>query len=222
MSVILSKASRLAKDLFGLELPLTEDILKTAFRRAAKKCHSDTGGKDEDFIQLKNAYDFLTSDKAIAAGVFSNGFAAKVTETTEGIPLSELGLGLGPTTNGRDCEKCDHKGYVQRFGFAWQICKHCDDSGTVPQQEWCMACESSGKFKQRSGRIVDCYKCKGTGIFTHPYRRMFCPRCRGTKKVQETDKQKTYYERCSKCNGTGEIEIFNPVIPKGRLAGLSH
>lgn len=41
----------------GLELPVTKDDIKTAYRRMARQYHPDAGGDAEDFIELQMAYE---------------------------------------------------------------------------------------------------------------------------------------------------------------------
>lgn len=55
-------AERYAREYFDLSLPLKADELKSAFRAAAKRLHTDTSGDERTknkFIEMKSAYDFL-------------------------------------------------------------------------------------------------------------------------------------------------------------------
>lgn len=79
----------------------------------------------------------------------------------------------------------------------------------------------------------DCPECKHAGYRQYtesenrpcPARRRYrfggfagagwiCP-CHGTGLIEGP--RRTIYHRCVKCNGTGEVEMFNPVIIKGSL-----
>jgi len=76
----------------------------------------------------------------------------------------------------------------------------------------CKYCKGSGKFIQRSGRTVDCYACKGTGI----WKTITCKTCKGWGFIfTEIEDVVT----CSTCNGLGKVKIdlFNPVIRKGSI-----
>jgi DnaJ-class molecular chaperone len=138
--------------------------------------------------------------------------------TTDGSSIFDLGLGLGVTKNGRDCPRCEHRGYTISHTFGYKPCTTCDKDGMsfLETKSRCRYCKGTGKFKQKhSGRIVDCLSCKGTGIFTHRAP-MICLACYGRKRVYgQTESQ--VYEKCYECRGTGEIEIDNPVLRKGLL-----
>ena len=45
--------------LFRLELGASEKEVKTAFRRMALKHHPDKGGKQESFVKIRHAYEYL-------------------------------------------------------------------------------------------------------------------------------------------------------------------
>jgi hypothetical protein len=44
---------------FSYKYPITKNELKNRFRSKIKQVHPDHGGKPEDFIRVKNAYDLL-------------------------------------------------------------------------------------------------------------------------------------------------------------------
>ncbi|KKU47252.1 hypothetical protein A3E96_00845 [Candidatus Uhrbacteria bacterium RIFCSPHIGHO2_12_FULL_46_13] len=217
----LEKATALAQQFFSLGLPCSLQDLKTAFRKKAKQLHTDTSGGDTKaaFVTMKEAYDFLVSLKETMSGVFAeNGSGTKKFATTvEGLPLTELGLGLGPTTNGRDCPDCGRAGYTKDFGNAFTVCEKCDKRGTIPRAYACRYCEGTGRFVQaRSRREVSCRACGGSGRFKDPRQRQLCPHCLGTKTIWGKP-DTVFYRKCWKCHGTGEIQVFNPVIIKGSL-----
>jgi len=209
---------------FYLALPVSIEDLKRAFRNRSKELHPDAGGDHEEFICMKQVYDLVMSMSGVPGIIRSNG-TSKETCTTDGTPLYELGLGLGPTKNGKDCPRCDRRGYTVQFGIAWKVCTECDEFGRVPRMSTvnCKYCGGTGKFTQRrSGRVVDCLACKGTGKFKRvDYVRMqLCPKCCGTKTIHGKSEEK-FYHKCFECNGTGEIQIHNPVILKGTIASFS-
>jgi curved DNA-binding protein CbpA len=45
--------------LLGVDPPLTIEDLKQAFRKKARSTHPDKGGCGDEFIEVKEAYDFL-------------------------------------------------------------------------------------------------------------------------------------------------------------------
>jgi DnaJ-class molecular chaperone len=212
------EAVALAGKFFNLSLPCGIGDLKSAYRKASRELHPDLGGDEEAFKEMRNAYEFLLGLHGKSLGIFKEKeIDSNSKKTVEGISLHNLGQGLGPTQNGRDCPDCEHRGYTVEFGREWKYCDYCDDFGYIPREFPCRACNGTGKFTQASKRVVNCRICNGTGIFKHPYLRTICPKCRGSKTIWGKDESSPKYRVCSKCEGKGEIPIWNPVIPKGRL-----
>lgn len=207
----------LAQKYFNLTLPTTLDDLKSAFRTMAKRLHTDVSGADTKiaFGEMKDAYDYLVSLNG-SSGVFSEGSSCRELVTVDGTPLSELGFGLESTVNGADCPNCQRKGYTTTFGLGYRVCMECDEHGEMPRSFMCKSCKGTKLFKQRLGRVVACRTCAGTGIFKHPYLTQLCQFCGGTK-TRLTETEQANYHRCWECRGKGEIPMWNPVLPKGRL-----
>jgi len=207
-----------ARDFFGLELPIPRQEYKSIFRKAARAVHSDHGGDDERFKQLMGAHEIFQSffeDPIVftVEGSTANGHARRF-ETTDGIPFSELGLGLGSMKNGVPCLDCKGRGFREtHFEVGAIHCRHCAGRGKFSPA--CHSCEGSGKFRLRSGRFVTCRKCFGTGQ-NFGEKAVNCTHCEGMGYIT-SGKVESHYWKCYKCTGTGEIEIDNPVIPKGRL-----
>lgn len=203
-----------AEKYFNLKLPCTLMDLKTAFRIEAKKLHTDTSGKDtkDAFIEVKAAYDFLSECVEFVSAFESGGISEQV--KIEGKPLSFYGLGLGPNQNGKDCPDCNRAGYKTVYANTFKPCADCDSDGCIRASGPCRYCSGTGKFIQRRTKAkVNCRACNGTGNRSNA---ILCPNCFGLKQIHVPGK-KLYYEKCYKCKGTGEIPVWNPVIPKGRL-----
>ena len=224
-------ATEKAETHFGLTPPFTPDVLKAAYKRRCKELHPDAGGTNAAFQEMHEAYHSLVRLQRDAGGIFSesgeNG-TANVAEkngfpyfTSDGTPLTELGLGLGPMKNGVGCAECAGRGYYpkQCAHYTQMDCEHCNVFGGIPKEVPCAACRATGKFTQRhTGRVVDCRKCEGTGVFKHPYLLNRCPFCLGARRHIKVTYEGEYYERCWKCRGTGETEVWAPALPKGRVA----
>lgn len=165
--------------LLGLTYPTTHDELKSAYRAACRRVHPDAGGSHADFIRLQYEYDRVKSDPS----KFRDGAATLELRTIDGIPLVELGLGLGPSVNGRDCTECKHVGY---------------------------------KEYRRSRRVRCPWVSRSMSLRSGDWHQVWC-RCGGTGFITEYRPDEKDYHRCSRCNGTGEVAMFNPVVIKGSL-----
>ena len=75
----------------------------------------------------------------------------------------------------------------------------------------CTACKSQGYRRVNDTDVRTCPDCGN-----RRWARFLCRHCRGRGWVSEPSVR---YERCLECRGTGEILIFNPALPKGRLKG---
>lgn len=206
-----------AAECLGISLPFSNETeLKRAYRRASFAAHPDHGGSDSEMCAVLAAFRrlrFCLDDRSVCI----NGSNKTPLTTIDGTPLSELGLGLGPTTNGTDCERCEGRGYREHYGPGFRVCLSCDECGEVPRTFPCRPCNGSGKFTQRrSKRVVDCRACQGTGNFKHPRLRSPCKKCHGTKTIWGKSNEASY-NKCSNCDGTGEVRVWNPVLPKGAL-----
>ncbi len=168
------------QQVLGLGLSFTSNELKSAYRCRARETHPDTGGSREEFITVQAAWEALKGQCCLSV--------KGQTCVSDGTPLAELGLGLGPTVNAVDCCTCKGVGYLSHT-----------DSGERNAHP-CVAC-FLGRFRQRSGKTVDCRECHGKGYIP-------------AAKVDST----TTHTRCWGCAGVGETQIYNPVIPKGRLS----
>lgn len=204
-----------ANELFDIQLPTTSVSLKKAYRQACLTNHPDRGGDEETFKEVQRVYEELVKYPSY---IFTDAdFQTQtIPLTREGIPLHELGLGLGSLVNGTDCPRCNHRGYLIEYGDHFRVCDYCN-LGVVPREFPCRSCKGTGKYTQKRGRVVNCYRCKGTGKFKHPTHKMWCPKCHGGMTIRDTNKEKVYYIKCVHCDGKGELPMFNPVLPKGLL-----
>jgi DnaJ-class molecular chaperone len=181
--------------ILGVTYPFTSSELKNAFTQLAFKYHPDKGGTPEQFITIKDAYEFL---KAFTADTNINTKA-----TSEGDLLSNLGKGLGDLVNQKPCSRCHGKGweYKQHFDYTYDhICRNCNGTGFVGRRyNICFVCLGTGgigKHEQRITQMHTCYECKGTGylqvlnpvlpknkIFTKvpnkriPIKKQYCDNC---------------------------------------------
>lgn len=218
----------LAKDHFGLTIPMTLEQLKKAYRKRAMELHPDKGGTTQGFQEMQDAYTKLTR----CMELFDESAMFKATNrTVDGKLLVDLGLGFGPTINGTPCTRCETKGYSITFDLTYVPCTDCDEYGIPFKERPCLECKGTGRFTQRNKRQIECRRCKGTGkvktkqsMKEAAYRRYYstygsiCGSCGGTRRKAVDNKERPVYHTCRECGGVGEIRIWNPVISKGRLA----
>lgn len=215
---------------FSFEAPVAFEDVKKKYRQESKRLHPDVeGGSEEAFKALGGAFDNLKRLYQIGSRLFDAEPLEEVVEgepqppkmprvTVDGTPLSELGLGLGPTTNGRECLHCEQRGYTITQEHAKGRCQKCTGSGRQPREYFCRPCSGTGKFTQRrSRRVVDCLGCNGTGKRQDPFLTEYCAVCHGSGKASTDRVAHIYAMKCYDCNGTGETEVWNPVLPKGRI-----
>ncbi|MEA3295545.1 MAG: hypothetical protein U9Q27_00155 [Patescibacteria group bacterium] len=193
--------------------PFTESEIKSKFRKKIKSCHSDKV-KGDDFLARKiiEAYSHI---KHLAIG--DNEIAKKGKGILKAEQENEDMFDFFDT-----CKQCNGKGkIIQHHEADTELCNVCMSHSsffsvrncpTGKIKESCRACKGMGKFKQRSGRIVTCYRCKGKGWIIKK-----CPKCKGKGLVHV--KAHTTENICLICGGTGRIKLnpFNPVIPKGAV-----
>ena len=81
----------------------------------------------------------------------------------------------------------------------------------------CAACKSQGYRRVNDAEVSACPSC-GTSRWNRArsWLRFLCRECGGRGWISRPTVR---YERCWECRGTGEILIFNPALPKGRLKG---
>jgi len=80
----------------------------------------------------------------------------------------------------------------------------------------CPSCDRRGYHRIEEAQYVkagECRKCRGLG--TRGWR--ICTDCGGRGHYLRRVEPKIVFERCYKCTGTGELEVFNCVIPKGAI-----
>jgi|GEM_PF-2921380 len=226
----------------NLEEQFTHQELKKAFRSQSFLVHPDMGGSDHEFNLLKEAYEFLQSRAVHTLGENVHEF-----QTVCGTPLADLGKGLPLTVSARECDICNGLGYKGFSDEMREVkCPDCEGEGVffLP----CKKCGGTGDYKHpRSGKVVGkCNLCGGNGRFyprhvgkafgtmgwfSDPFgvgvtlpngqerRAHKCKRCRGSGTVCVEDVRVLKYLKCLKCEGTGEEQIFNPVLPRGYLTG---
>lgn len=113
--------------------------------------------------------------------------------TTDGTLVSKLGMGLGLTKNGKECHQCLGNGYhASKVGGIREACSNTVHFNRVSDNLW-----TDSLFIPRKKYGPSCALCHDNGYI-----------------IRE---QRTIYVRCFTCLGTGEVEVWNPVLPKGLI-----
>jgi len=199
-----------AMDFLGLkQYPFSSKDISKCFRLAAKVHHPDYGGTNEN---MRKVLMFYKKIKHLAIDSIDKG--VEVFEELENTDIFDL-------FDNQKCPQCNGNKTILKYYEVWkETCPKCDGKGIVELK--CKYC-NDGKFTLRSGRIIECRSCKGTGKFTPR-----CNVCHGSGFTGQYNRHsmnfyttKTREETCPNCKGKGFIRVkvnpFNPVIPKGAV-----
>ena len=220
-----------ASRILRVELPTTTNALKSAFRRRSREVHPDHSiavDAKEQFQMLSAAYEYVQTQPAWL--LLAEGAVDTAQTCEDGTPLADLGKGLGPTINGRPCDGCGSRGFTS-YSADRTACPDC--RSTMLHVEYrCRRCGGDGVFKRNGKAVGQCNGCRGMGWIREQGRKrtdMFgvyggfhsrsvnrCGTCKGTERVKNPHGA-MLHNKCYHCKGTGEILVFNPVIPKGLL-----
>ncbi|GAB4278421.1 MAG: molecular chaperone DnaJ [Coriobacteriia bacterium] len=228
-------------EVLGVPRNASEDEIKKAFRKLARKHHPDAGGSEEKFKEINEAYEVLSDpDKRKQYDQFGHYFAGA------GAPGGgQAWSGTGPFGGGFQYQQVNVEdlgdlgdlfgdffggGFGSRKTSArrgrdlqYEVTVDFDEAlrGTqrrveVERQETCPTCKGTGAKPGTSP--VTCPACNGTGRQAQS-QGLFamsrtCPRCMGKGTVIESP--------CSTCRGTGTVVRTKPMtinIPAGVTDG---
>jgi len=213
---MLPKKVREAGMVLGLVVPAEMGKIRKAFRRLAIDNHPDRGGNVVRFEEVKNAYELLcATPEAIRIG---KNDAARIVKLSDGTPVKNLGRGFPITEAATTCEECDGQGFRTHETPAKAVCSSCGGTGWLTVD--CRFCEGKGCSRCRNGKFVP-FKayCRRRGL--HPFwdfcpPRLQCSACNGVGTVTNGKTERRTF-RCPRCEGIGEVKLFNPVLPRGQL-----
>lgn len=204
-------------EVLGIQKGATEDEIKKAYRKMAKKYHPDVNkeaGAEDKFKEINEAYEVLSDPQKKAtydqfghagmdgaqfggAGGFTGGFGG-----FEDIFGSFFGGGFGGGSRRQQSgpRKGNDRFMQMRIDFMDAIFGK-NEQITLEVDEQCSHCHGSGA--ESAGDVETCPTCHGSGRVITQQRTAFgtfqsesvCPECNGTgKKIKK---------RCHKCNGKG-------------------
>lgn len=210
-----------ASHILRVELPTTMNALKSAFRRRSREVHPDHSvavDATKQFQALSAAYEFAQTQSSWLLATEGEAVNGNLL-CDDGTPLADLGKGLGPLKNGRPCDGCGSKGFTS-YSVARTPCGDCRvEFGRVSYR--CQRCGGDGVFKRNGRSVGQCNGCRGNGWIaelrrTPSFFGSRCVTCKGAGDVPNPQGRQTHV-KCYHCKGTGELLVFNPVIPKGLL-----
>lgn len=231
-------------EVLGINKGASEDEIKRAYRKMAKKYHPDVNkepGAEEKFKEVNEAYEVLGDPEKKAAydrygfaGVDPNGFASQggfggfASDDLNDIFSSFMGnmggFGFDFTGNRRSSRasqptKGENRYIRIEIDFLDAI-HGVERPLTIDVDKRCERCHGTGAYSDSD--IRTCPTCHGTGRITRTTRTMLgmmqqvteCPDCHGTGKVID--------KKCPDCHGDGYIhkrEDIDIKIPAGIASG---
>ena len=225
-------------EVLGVDKSASEDEIKSAFRKLAKKYHPDVCKEPdaaEKFKEAQEAYAVL-SDKEKRARYDQYGHQAFDSNGGGGYDFSGFdfsdimsdlfGGGFSSSFFGGRNRQTRGSDTLKRVNLTFdEAVFGCNKSFNIDVMDNCSACDGKGGHGEQT-----CSKCHGTGTINTEQRTLFgtfltkttCDACGG--------KGKTYKETCSECKGKGRVKKNKTIdvkIPAGvdtgnqlRVAGM--
>lgn len=230
-------------EVLGVSRDASQDEIKSAFRKLAKKYHPDLNKDDptaaDKFKEVSEAYEVLGDEqkrkqydqfgKAGVSGAsgfngyggfdgFQGGFSGfddlgDIFDSFFGDSFSQNGYTRRKSSTARDGSDLLKKIHLT---FDESI-NGCEKSFELDVTEECEKCHGEGGLKSKT-----CSRCHGSGTITSEQHSVFgsflsktvCPDCHGTGK--------TYEEVCPDCHGVGAIKSHKTItvnVPAGIATG---
>lgn len=196
-------------EVLGLSKGASEQEIKKAYKRLAKKYHPDVNkdpDAEEKFKEIRDAYDVLSdSSKRSAYDQYghaaTDGFGAGGFEGFSGFN--------GFDFSGMNMGGIDFDDIFEGFGFGSNRRKRQTTGSDIKYRIKMSFMESmkGGEYTINIQRDVKCNKCGGTGSKDGNTNK--CSVCNGQGRVQRVQQsfmgQVAFVTECSNCNGTGTV-----------------
>ena len=217
-------------EVLGVSKTASQDDIKSAFRKLAKKYHPDVSKEEnaaEKFKECQEAYAVLSDENKrhqydqFGHAAFENNGASGY--DFSGFDFSDIfgdifGSGFGFNFGGQSSRKSRGRDTVMRVNLTFEEAIF----GTKKElnldiYDECEECHGKGGFDSST-----CDECHGSGVVTREQRTILgafmtkttCSKCSGTGK--------TFKKTCSKCSGTGKIKARKKIevkVPAGVNTG---
>ena len=220
-------------EVLGVDKNATEEEIKSAFRKLAKKYHPDVSKEEnaaEKFKEAQEAYAVLSDANKrkqydqFGHNAFSNnqgGFSgfegfdfgnmSDMSDIFEDI-LGGMGFSSGSRKKSNRATRGNDILYRMTIDFE-EAAFGCKKDINVDVVEDCDECNGDGGFNKTT-----CSNCHGSGVITSEQRTMFgsflskttCPYCNGTGN--------SFEKKCTKCRGTGKVKnnkTITVTVPAG-------
>lgn len=239
-------------EVLGVSKNASQDEIKSAFRKLAKKYHPDISKEEnaeEKFKEVQEAYSVLSDenkrrqyDQFGHAGVggagVGSGFGGGFSGAGFGFDASDLGdifddlfgggFGFGGSSSRSRSRARKGTDILMQVELSFEEAIYgCEKDFDLDVVTECDKCSGLGGFGEET-----CSRCHGSGTITSEQRTILgsfmtkttCPECNG--------KGKTYKEVCNKCRGKGQVKSRKTItvnVPSGidngerlRVPGRGH
>jgi len=216
-------------EILGVDKNASQDEIKSAFRKLAKKYHPDVSKEEnaaEKFKEAQEAYAVL-SDESKRKQYDQYGHAAFENNGAGGFDFSGFdfsdifgdlfGQGFGFNFGGNSNRKSQGRDTLMRVDLTFEEAVFGTNKEiNLDVLEKCDECNGKGGHGEES-----CHECHGSGTVTAEQRTLFgtfmtkttCPTCNGKGKI--------YKETCNKCKGKGKVKV-NQTIEVKVPAGINN
>lgn len=213
-------------EVLGVSKTASQDEIKSAFRKLAKKYHPDVSKEEnaaEKFKECQEAYAVLSDENKrkqydqFGHAAFENNGAGGY--DFSGFDFSDIfgdlfGSGFGFNFGGRNNSKSRGRDTVMRVNLTFEEAIFgTNKSINLDMYDKCEECSGKGGHDEKT-----CPDCHGSGVVAAEQRTLFgtfmtkttCPKCSG--------KGKTYSKVCSNCSGKGRVKTNKTIevkVPAG-------